>query len=384
MPVAFFSSSRRPARFFLGGGAQTPPKQKQKKQINQQASALFSRYPFDMPSESLPFSVFLSAFAAVQASTVHLQGVPSSRRFALVPLGPPLLSYSASCRAMLAYCPETDTVDLRVDRPYQPGQPVLAWCGPQANSKLLLNYGYVSLNNPADRMTVVATIDNADPLFKVKRSVLAAAGLGTMQPFDLRPPPPPEGGAGGAGGSGGAAPAGGGPHAHAHGHGAAGAAAAAHGGAGAKPPSPPAAPVPPTMLPWLRLAAATTEEHVHRCRVYGPNEAAEAAAAEQQARAADPALHAAACSLLAAELHKRLAGYGRPLWKDLEILADDGRGGYSPRERVAARMTKIERGILSAALEVVGGGSGEGDEGAAAAKAAQAAAAVPHAPTFKW
>lgn len=39
------------------------------------------------------------AFAAVQASVVHLQGVPLSKRFALVPLGPPLLSYSSTCKA---------------------------------------------------------------------------------------------------------------------------------------------------------------------------------------------------------------------------------------------------------------------------------------------
>ena len=39
------------------------------------------------------------AFAAVQASVVHLQGVPLSKRFALVPLGPPLLTYSSTCKA---------------------------------------------------------------------------------------------------------------------------------------------------------------------------------------------------------------------------------------------------------------------------------------------
>jgi len=42
------------------------------------------------------------AFAAVQASVVHLQGVPLSKRFALVPLGPPLLPYSSTCKARAA------------------------------------------------------------------------------------------------------------------------------------------------------------------------------------------------------------------------------------------------------------------------------------------
>ena len=40
----------------------------------------------------------MQAFAAVQASVVHLQGVPLSKRFALVPLGPPLLSYSSTSK----------------------------------------------------------------------------------------------------------------------------------------------------------------------------------------------------------------------------------------------------------------------------------------------
>lgn len=31
------------------------------------------------------------------------QGVPLSKRFALVPLGPPLLNYSSTCKAMLQY-----------------------------------------------------------------------------------------------------------------------------------------------------------------------------------------------------------------------------------------------------------------------------------------
>lgn len=59
---------------------------------------LLCRYPFDIPSEAFSFLRFKQAFAAVQASIVHLQGVPLARRFALVPLGPPLLSYSSTCK----------------------------------------------------------------------------------------------------------------------------------------------------------------------------------------------------------------------------------------------------------------------------------------------
>ena len=42
----------------------------------------------------------VQAFAAVQASVVHLQGVPLSKRFALVPLGPPILSYSSTSKVL--------------------------------------------------------------------------------------------------------------------------------------------------------------------------------------------------------------------------------------------------------------------------------------------
>ena len=62
------------------------------------AGSLFNRYPFDIPTEAFSFKLFKQAFAAVQASVVHLQGVAPVKRFALVPLGPPLLSYSSTCK----------------------------------------------------------------------------------------------------------------------------------------------------------------------------------------------------------------------------------------------------------------------------------------------
>lgn len=80
------------------------------------------------------------------------QGVPLSQRFALVPLGPPLLTYSSTASAMLRYDPTSREVQLAADRAYRPGEPVLAWCGPQPNSRLLLNYGIVDEANPYDRL----------------------------------------------------------------------------------------------------------------------------------------------------------------------------------------------------------------------------------------
>lgn len=122
----------------------------------------------------------------------------------MVPLGPPLLSYRSNCKAMLNAV--DDAVQLVVDRPYKSGDPIVVWydaafppliplnfyilvinyahmkdilkaspsdlfsgivvpvsrfllcilqfcrCGPQPNSKLLINYGFVDDDNSYDRL----------------------------------------------------------------------------------------------------------------------------------------------------------------------------------------------------------------------------------------
>lgn len=52
----------------------------------------------------------------------------------------------------MAYNAATKSVELVVDRDYQPGEPIYAWCGPQPNSRLLINYGIVDENNPYDKL----------------------------------------------------------------------------------------------------------------------------------------------------------------------------------------------------------------------------------------
>ena len=44
---------------------------------------------------------------------------------------------------MLRYNQQTQSVQLAVDRDYAEGEIVTAWCGPQPNSRLLVNYGLV-------------------------------------------------------------------------------------------------------------------------------------------------------------------------------------------------------------------------------------------------
>ena len=60
-------------------------------------------------------------------------GVPPALRFALVPLGPPLLQYSATTGATLRWDEATRSVVLDVDAHVRAGDPVTAWCGPQPN-----------------------------------------------------------------------------------------------------------------------------------------------------------------------------------------------------------------------------------------------------------
>jgi histone-lysine N-methyltransferase SETD3 len=56
------------------------------------------------------------------------------------------------------------------------GEPVIAWCGPQPNEKLLMNYGIVDENNPYDKILITATVPTSGPLFQAKRRMLDTAG----------------------------------------------------------------------------------------------------------------------------------------------------------------------------------------------------------------
>lgn len=59
---------------------------------------------------------------------------------------------------MLTFNPESSSVDLAADRDYEPGEPLYAWCGPQPNSRLLINYGFVDEGNPYDKLQVGAWV----------------------------------------------------------------------------------------------------------------------------------------------------------------------------------------------------------------------------------
>ncbi|XP_057844324.2 fructose-bisphosphate aldolase-lysine N-methyltransferase, chloroplastic [Cryptomeria japonica] len=147
------------------------------------AGSLFKQYPYDIPTEAFPFEIFKQAFVAVQSCVVHLQNVSLARRFALVPLGPPLLAYKSNCKAMLKAV--GDFVQLEVDRPYKAGESIVVWCGPQPNERLLLNYGFVDEDNPYDRLVVQVSLDTRDPLYQDKRIIAQRNGKLSIQTFNI-------------------------------------------------------------------------------------------------------------------------------------------------------------------------------------------------------
>ncbi|XP_010250814.1 PREDICTED: histone-lysine N-methyltransferase setd3 isoform X2 [Nelumbo nucifera] len=141
------------------------------------------QYPYDIPTEAFPFEIFKQAFVAIQSCVVHLQKVSLARRFALVPLGPPLLAYKSDCKAMLEAV--EGAIQLVVDRPYKAGDSIVVWCGPQPNSRLLLNYGFVDENNPYDRIMVEASLNTEDPQYQEKRIVAQRHGKLAVQVFHV-------------------------------------------------------------------------------------------------------------------------------------------------------------------------------------------------------
>ncbi|CAK0782675.1 hypothetical protein CVIRNUC_005870 [Coccomyxa viridis] len=251
------------------------------------AGSLFKNYPFDSPTEAFSPNLFRQAFAAVQASVVHLQGVPLSKRFALVPLGPPILSYSSTSKAMLKYCVETREVQLVADRSYEAGEAIKAWCGPQPNRRLLLNYGIVTDDNPYDRLALTVTLPHADSLFQAKRAVLQQHSMATQQTFQLQR------------------------------------------GKG----------LPEMLLPYLRLAHCTDSESLKQASLDSCCSAP-----------ISPENELTVLHQLASHLQTCLSRYRTTAEEDEATIASSTAG---PRQKVAARLLRIEKEILHGVLKGV-------------------------------
>lgn len=186
--------------------------------------------------------------------------------------------------------------------------PPLPRCGPQSNARLLLNYGIVDDANPADGVTLHVETPpvGADARAPRVRAALAAAGAASSADFKVSA----------------------------------------------------AQPLPAGLLPYMRLALAD-EAALER----GDAAALAAAAA---AGPLSPANEATAVGALARRLRERLAGYKTSVGEDEATLASPTAG---PRQKVAARLLRLEKLALTAALDAVlvagtAAGVGEGDAGA--------------------
>ena len=72
-------------------------------------------------------------------------------------------------------------VELVVDRPCAKGEPVYAWCGPQPNRRLFINYGIVDESNPYDFLQITASLYRSDPLYQRKRTLLLQNGFAAQK-----------------------------------------------------------------------------------------------------------------------------------------------------------------------------------------------------------
>ncbi|CAN6340038.1 unnamed protein product [Urochloa humidicola] len=253
------------------------------------AGSLFQQYPFDIPTEAFPFEIFKQAFVAVQSCVVHLQKVSLARRFALVPLGPPLLTYKSNCKAMLTA--DGDSVRLVVDRPYKAGEPVIVWCGPQTNSRLVLNYGFVDEDNPFDRISIEASLNTEDPQYQEKRMVAQRNGKLAIQNFNVFVGKEKQTIA--------------------------------------------------EILPYLRLGY-----------ISDPDEMQSILSSEGDTCPVSPCTERAVLDQLVGYLESRLAGYPTTLDQDEAMLVD---GSLEPKKEVATRLVRLEKKMLHACLQAAKG-----------------------------
>ncbi|KAJ8750317.1 hypothetical protein K2173_014232 [Erythroxylum novogranatense] len=249
------------------------------------AGSLFQQYPYDIPTEAFPFEIFKQAFVAIQSCVVHLQKVSLARRFALVPLGPPLLAYRSNCKAMLSAV--EGAVELVVDRPYKAGEPIVVWCGPQPNSKLLLNYGFVDEDNSYDRISIEAALNTEDPQYQEKRMVAQRNGKLSVQVFQVYVGKEKE--------------------------------------------------TISDMLPYLRLGY-----------VSDPFEMQTVISSQGPICPVSPCMERAVLDQLVDYFEKRLAGYPTSLSEDESMLADPN---LNPKKRVATQLVRLEKKTLNTCLQ---------------------------------
>ncbi|KAG1331334.1 putative ribulose-1,5 bisphosphate carboxylase/oxygenase large subunit N-methyltransferase, chloroplastic [Cocos nucifera] len=181
----------------------------------------------------------------------------------------------------------SDAVELVVDRPYKAGEPIVVWCGPQPNSRLLLNYGFVDEDNPYDRMVVEASLNMEDPQYQEKRMVAQRNGKLAVQVFHV------------------------------------------YVGREKEAIS--------EMLPYMRLGY-----------VSDPAEMQSVISSQGPICPVSPCMERAVLDQLVGYFEARLAGYPTTLSEDEDMLRD---GHLNPKKRVTVQLVKLEKKMLHACLQ---------------------------------
>ncbi|MBA0559802.1 hypothetical protein Golob_016747 [Gossypium lobatum] len=178
-------------------------------------------------------------------------------------------------------------VELVVDRACKAGEPIVVWCGPQPNSKLLINYGFVDDDNSYDRLVVEAALNTEDPQYQDKRLVVQRNGKLSVQVFHV------------------------------------------YAGKEKEAVS--------DMLPYLRLGY-----------VSDPSEMQSVLSSQGPVCPVSPCMERAVLDQLADYFNRRLAGYLTTLNEDESLLSDPN---LNPRRRVATELVRLEKKILHACLQ---------------------------------
>eukprot|EP00208_Stichococcus_sp_RCC1054_P004802 CAMPEP_0206140612 /NCGR_PEP_ID=MMETSP1473-20131121/10038_1 /ASSEMBLY_ACC=CAM_ASM_001109 /TAXON_ID=1461547 /ORGANISM="Stichococcus sp, Strain RCC1054" /LENGTH=455 /DNA_ID=CAMNT_0053534817 /DNA_START=485 /DNA_END=1852 /DNA_ORIENTATION=- len=135
----------------------------------------------DLPPAVYNEESFLAAMCVVLAHSVYL---PSAECFAMVPALSGLRRSGSASAAVVDYDIPSESVTITASRTYRLGDEVAIYDG-RPNGELCMATGVVQKNNPADYLTIEASLVAADRLYSVKKEILEGSGFTTPQEFPI-------------------------------------------------------------------------------------------------------------------------------------------------------------------------------------------------------
>jgi len=139
-----------------------------------------------LSSSSLAFKDRQAFFEAMSVVLSHATFLPSAQCFALLPLIGGMRRTGSASGATLDYDFDTQSVVLVASRPYSPGQEVRLFDG-RPSGEVLLAMGTLEPANPADYLTLTASLVPADRLYTMKQQILEEVGFGVDTEFPVFP-----------------------------------------------------------------------------------------------------------------------------------------------------------------------------------------------------